>query len=195
MGMYCHGMSVTDEHLDEMLRQRTREWWIDYKSKQVVTAKPKHVGWLERLFGGRPTEVQETLIELDQSRGEGVELDIDKAWSGLNFLLTGEVWASDFPTGFLVDGGRVLNDDSKDFAVRGFRSEEAVEILNALKAFDHETLKRRYDSQAFCDREVYPALNWSDADFEEYLWPYFRDLITFLETCQNPQCGYTLLIG
>ena len=195
MGMYCHGMSVTDEHLDEMSRQRTREWWIDYKSKQVVTAKAKHVGWLERLFGGRPTEVQETLIELDPSRGEGVELDIDKAWSGINFLLTGEVWAGDYPIGFLVDGGTILNDDSKDFAVRGFRASEAAEILNALNAFDHDMLKSRYDPQAFCDREVYPALDWSDADFEDYLWPYFRDLITFLETCQKHQCGFTLLIG
>lgn len=195
MGMYCHGMSISDEHLDDVLQQRSREWWIDYKSKQVVTAKPKHVGWLERLFGGRPTDVQETLIEVDPSRGEGVELDIGKAWGGINYLLTGEAWAGTYPTGFMYDGGVILNNGSKDFAVQAFRSNQAIEILNALKAFDYDTLKSRYDPQAMRDKEVYPDLEWNDADFEEYLWPYFRDLITFLETCQKHQCGFTLLIN
>ena len=195
MGMTCSGMSVRDENLDEMLAQRHREWWLDYVQKRVVTANAKPVGWLERIFGGRPTEIEETLIQLDADRGEGEELDIDKAWAGINFLLTGEVWAGDYPLGFLVDGGVILNDDSKDFAVRGFRSNEVSEILAALRSVDHDVLAARFVPNAFKERDVYPALDWSETDFEEYLWPYFQDLIKFLLTCQKNQCGFTLLIG
>ena len=195
MGMYCHCLSVTDERMDELIAQRARECWIDYESKTFIMAKPTHVGWLERLFGKRPSEVEETLIELDPSRGEGVELYIDKAWGGINYLLTGEAWTGTYPTGFMYDGGVILNNGSEDFAVQAFRSNQAIEILNALKAFDYDTLKSRYDPQAMRDNEVYPDLEWNDADFEEYLWPNFQTLIKFLETCQKNQCGFTLLIN
>ena len=34
------------------------------------------------------------------------ELEVDKAWHGLHFLLTGTAWEGDFPLNFIVSGGR-----------------------------------------------------------------------------------------
>jgi hypothetical protein len=64
---------------------------------------------IERLLAS-PEAIEEFLEEDPDSEEEGEDpggsLDIDKAWHGLHFLLTGTAWEGTSPLDFIVAGAR-----------------------------------------------------------------------------------------
>jgi hypothetical protein len=68
---------------------------------------------LQGLFAD-PSRVEQLLYESffgGGSNGKGDELEVDKAWHGLHFLLTGSAWEGSFPLNFIVAGGQEVGDD------------------------------------------------------------------------------------
>ena len=43
--------------------------------------------------------------------GPGGELDLDKAWHGIHFLLTGSAWEGEEPLCYLLAGGQEVGDE------------------------------------------------------------------------------------
>lgn len=78
----------------------------------VAVLRPASDEQLEELFA-RPEAIEELL---DEPSSE--EVDIDKAWHGLHYLLTGTAWEGAPPLNFLAAGGREVGEVESGTAIR-----------------------------------------------------------------------------
>ena len=132
------------------------------------------------------TDEDEEGEEREEPEGFGpyADIDIDKAWHGVHFLLTGDPEGGDFPLCFLVSGGTAIGEDDVGYGpARGFRSSEVKEIAAALKTLDRNMLAARFNWQKMARAKIYPDI-WSrdeEAGNREYLLDAFeavRDFVT-----------------
>jgi Domain of unknown function (DUF1877) len=136
---------------------------------------------LQALFAN-PARVEQLLYEsFFGGNGNGNELDVDKAWHGLHFLLTGSAWEGTFPFNFIASGGEEVGDDLGYGPARGLTGHEVQQIDAALQALPAAELVQRFDAERMTELEIYP-FGWShDPDGErEYLLEYYTDLRAFV---------------
>ena len=133
-----------------------------------------------------PTLVHDYLALEEPADGFGafVEIDVDKAWHGTHFLLTGSAWGGDPPWNFIVAGGSTIGDEDVGYGpARGFTSTEVREIANALESLTPEQLSQRFDPKAMMDAEIYPEI-WdrppAEDDTRSYVIDYFDSLRDFV---------------
>jgi hypothetical protein len=121
------------------------------------------------------------------------ELEIDKSWHGIHFLLTGNAWEGSLPLGFIVSGGEEVGDDLGYGPARALRSEAVRQIDAALEPLSREELGSRFDAPRMTEQEVYP-FGWSDdPDGElEYLLEYYGELREFVR--RTAERGHGLLV-
>jgi hypothetical protein len=121
-------------------------------------------------------------------------VSLEKAWHGLHYLLTGEVWEGTGPLAFLLVGGEHVNDDEE--APRWFTPQEATEIHQALTAVSDDQLWSRFDAQQMEQLEVYPGI-WDEDEDElkdEYL-TYFLQLKQVVSAAAESGQGLLIAIG
>ena len=150
---------------------------------------------LQALFAD-PARVEQLLYESffgGSSNGNRNELDVDKAWHGIHFLLTGSAWEGSFPLGFIVAGGREIGDDLGYGPARSLTSQEVHTIDAALEPLASDELRRRFDADRMTELQVYP-FGWShDPDGElEYLLEYYAELRGFVR--RAAERGHALLV-
>ena len=138
---------------------------------------------LQALFAD-PSRVEQLLYESllgGGSNGKGDELEIDKSWHGLHFLLTGSAWEGSFPLNFIVAGGQDVGDDLGYGPARGLTSTEVLQVDAALAPLTPDELGQRFDAQRMTELQIYPD-GWShDPDGErEYLLDFYADLRAFV---------------
>ena len=121
------------------------------------------------------------------------DLEIDKAWHGIHFLLTGTAWGSSLPLGFVVAGGEEVGDDLGYGPARALRSEDVLKIETALEPLTTEELRRRFDAERMTELEIYP-FGWNqDPDGElEYLLEFYAELRAFVR--RTAERGHGLLV-
>ncbi|MEU5908782.1 YfbM family protein [Micromonospora sp. NPDC047467] len=129
----------------------------------AVLADPEKVG---TLFQGGPDE-----------------LDLDKAWHGLHYLLTGDTYEIRGDVGPAILGGDPIGPDLGMGPARLLTSDVVRAVAAALGTLDEATLRDRYDPAALSDAEIYPHI-WDDGDdeFDNYLLPHFTALRDFYRT-------------
>jgi len=140
---------------------------------------------LKRLFSSPQMIASYLYAEEPEGFGPHADIDIDKAWHGVHFLLTGDPEGGDFPLCFLVSGGTAIGEDDVGYGpARGFRSSEVKEIAAALNTLDRNMLAARFNWQKMARAKIYPDI-WSRRDEEagnrEYLLDAFeavRDFVT-----------------
>src|SRR4051812_40770621 len=66
--------------------------------------------------------------------GPFADLDIDKAWHAIHFLLTGTAWEGEPPLDFLAIGGTEIGEDLGYGPARGLVSSQVRELATALEA-------------------------------------------------------------
>ena len=75
-------------------------------------------GWLKSLS---PITIEEVRPLPDRAESGAAptraELDLDKAWHGLQFLFTNTAWEGDEPACFLVKGGREIGDEEVGYSM------------------------------------------------------------------------------
>jgi hypothetical protein len=116
------------------------------------------------------------------------DLDVDKAWHGIHFLLTGTAWEGEPPLDFIVSGGRSIGDEDVGYGpARGFTSKEVREIAGALSDLTSDALLARYDHATMNQLDVYPGGpdGWQPRDRDEnglveYLTENYEQLREFL---------------
>lgn len=132
---------------------------------------------------GEPSRVEQLLYAsfFGGSNGNGDELEIDKAWHGLHFLLTGTAWEGSVPLNFIVSGGEEVGDDLGYGPARGLNSEDVKKIDTALDPLTTDELRQRFDADRMTELEIYP-FGWShDPDGElDYLLEFFTELRAFV---------------
>jgi hypothetical protein len=77
---------------------------------------------------------------------EGLTADLDKAWHGIHYLLTGTAWEGEYPHNFLVNGGTEVGDIEVGYSTaRVLTAAETREVLDAMNKVSDEDLKARFD--------------------------------------------------
>ena len=123
-------------------------------------------------------------------------LDVDKAWHGIHFLLTGEGWTGRLPLGFIVSGGRGIGDVDVGYGpARGFTSGEVREIADALAPISREALLARWDAERIREADLY-GVNPDDPDGEsEYLGQHFEALKRFISELASEGRGMIVYLS
>jgi hypothetical protein len=120
----------------------------------------------------------------DEEASEETELDIDKAWQGLHFLLTGTDWGGTPPLDFIIAGGQEVSDVDVGYGpARALRNAELKETVAALDPISAEILRERFDPPQMMKLGIYPEI-WdrdpAEDDTLAYLVEYFEMLKPFL---------------
>ena len=121
----------------------------------------------------------------DEPEGFGpfTDLDVDKAWHAIHFLLTGTAWEGDPPLNFVAIGGTELGDDLGYGPARSLTSDEVRNLAAALKDIPTATLLQRFDPEALESAEIYPDI-WDRPEEEDdtrgYVSEYYEELRSFV---------------
>ena len=113
---------------------------------------------------------------------EGAMLDLDKAWPGIHFLLTGAAGAGQKPLDFLAGGGTLIGKDDDSLLAIG--ADETRAIAQALSGLDREELLRRYQPARMRELHIAPADRWEEAADAETMEADFVWLFEYAEQLQ-----------
>jgi len=112
----------------------------------------------------------------DVPGSEPAVVDLDKAWHGLHWLLTGtEYDGGPEPLASALMGGQPFGDDAGYGPPRLLTPEWARAIDAALRAVPDDLLRQRFDAGRMEELSIYPD-SWHPSDFEVYLTPYLEML-------------------
>jgi len=161
--------------------------------------QPARPGFFARLLGVRPqAPAPSAKLPEDWPKAEEAdELDLDKAWHGLHYLLTGSDWEGDWPLGFLVAHGTEVGDVDVGYGpARVFTSAQVQEISQALESLTADDLRARYDPARMMELDVYPTV-WDSEQDEAREWlveplPALSDFVA--ETARQGK-GLVLWLG
>ena len=106
-------------------------------------------------------------------------LDIDKAWEGIVFLLTGQCLAeADHPLLAVLFSGQMVDDD-QDLGygpAHYLRPEQVVDLNNQIAIITVADLKQRYDAARMMELGVYPEIWEEDDEAFDYVAGYFTNV-------------------
>src|SRR5690349_21302714 len=153
MSMIGSFYAVTDEDLEAIIAQpkRIRALW------GAPSAALKAPSLLGRFFRAKSPGTAEEKISWKPTEKPD-EYDVDKAWHGIHFLLTGSDWEGEGPLAFVLHGGREINEDLGYGNPHGFVSSEVKEIARALGGVNIAELYEKADPEKFKDLEIYPQI-------------------------------------
>ena len=117
-------------------------------------------------------------------------ISIDKAWSLIHFLLTGEAWSGEMPLAFVIAGGTPVGDIDVGYGpARTIDSKTVSQIDTALRAISRATLANNWNSDAIRDAELY-AVNPDDKHSElEYAGAHFDSMKAFVHALAEEKLG------
>jgi hypothetical protein len=136
---------------------------------------------LDRLYAD-PALLVPYLEDGSEGFGPFAELDVDKAWHGIHFLLTGSQWEGEPPLDFIVNGGKRIGDEDVGYGpARGFSPSEVKLVAAALSTIGPEQFAGRYNAEALARAKIYPEIWMRDGDeARDYLVTYFDELRDFV---------------
>jgi len=127
------------------------------------------------------------------------DIDTDKAWDGLDYLMRCATEGDDFPLGFFHQGTPLGflagNWGDDDPGVRWFNVEETATIANFLDTFNRERLHEYFDPEKMDAEEIYPQV-WIEENEEafDYLYFHFEVLQQFFRQAADAEsCVMTVI--
>ena len=111
------------------------------------------------------------------------ELDVDKAWHAIHYLLTGTAWEIGEGAAAAILGGTEIGEDGGYGPARLMSREMVRAIAAELDELDVEVLRARFDPAAIAAANIYPNV-WDRGieEFDEYLGPHYANLRRFYLT-------------
>lgn len=144
---------------------------------------------IERILD-QPEAIHDFLA--DQPSGTLLVGDVDKAWHGIHFLLTGTAWEGEGPASFLVQGGREVGDEDVGYGpARAFGPAETKAVSAALEALPAEALRGRFDAKRMTELDIYPTVIWERDGQEslDYLIQHYEGLRQMLRSAAADGMG------
>ncbi|GAA4031981.1 hypothetical protein GCM10022409_15300 [Hymenobacter glaciei] len=143
MGMYCE------------LRQLNP----DYAS-QLLADPDRVLHYAERVESGRLPKA-----------AQGEDLNLDKAWHGLHYLLTGTAWAGTEPACYLLAGGEQVGDEEEHDVfgygpARILMPAQVAAFNFAVAALTPAEIELRYQPAEMTRLDIYPGI-WERPDEAE----------------------------
>ncbi|WP_155391668.1 DUF1877 family protein [Catellatospora paridis] len=106
-------------------------------------------------------------LEDDDGEMPEPELDLDKSWHGVHYLLTGTAWDISQGAGEAVLGGEEIGEDGGYGPARLFTPEAVRAVAAALDALDLDALRARFDPRAMAALDIYPSPGAELAKFDD----------------------------
>ena len=114
--------------------------------------------------------------------GDIVITDVDKAWDGLDYLMSHATQEKNFPVGFFHLGTPigilVGNWGHHDPGVRWFNENETAIIADFLDSFNRKRLLEHFDPSKMDEEKIYPEI-WANPESFDYLHENFELLQRF----------------
>jgi len=138
-----------------------------------------------RRLSREPELVADYLAEEEPFDGFGAfaDLDVDKAWHAIHFLLTGSAWGGEPPLNFIASGGTEIGDDVGYGPARALDAVEVAALAAALESVPVDALLERFDPAALTAASVYPNI-WDrpaeEDDARGYVGEYYETLRAFV---------------
>ena len=201
MGMALALHTISDDNISKVLADPPLIWRViapDDPEIYQQTKAAKQPGFIARLFGAKSVEVPTEVPDLPKADGEGIETDLDKAWHGIHYLLTGTAWEGTEPLNFIVCGGTEVGDVDVGYGpARVFSSDDVKSISTALSDLDDRALRERFNPEEMIRLEIYPEI-WDrapdDDDTLEYCMENVAYLRRFLSDAVSNSMGIALYI-
>lgn len=104
------------------------------------------------------------------AKPKGEILELQKAWHGLHFLLTGDPSKGEPPLSVAVLGDREIGEDLAGYGAARLNSPEQVkQIFDALAALSDDDIIGNYDGERMIEQSIYPGGWISDSSWKEEL--------------------------
>jgi hypothetical protein len=189
MGMIGCFLAVTDEDLDAVVAEPSRIHVLRGRE-----APPEESFSIVRLFGGKGSS--RASGEAWRPKQTPEEFDVDKAWQGIHFLLTGTDSEGNGPLAFILHGGVRIDEEMGYGPPHGFRSAEVKEIARALETISPEALFERADQEEFQEQSIYPEI-WDEPKEEcvGYVTRFFGELKQFTQHAADSNRALIVFIG
>ena len=196
MSMILGLVALSDANISRVLQDPPLVWRViapdepeAYENARTEGVKKPTL--LSKLF--RRAQPSATVPDLEMSGAEGLETDLDKAWHGIHYFLTGTAWEGEHPRNFLVSGGTEVGDIEVGYGpARVLTAAQTREALDAVNELSDEDLEARFDPQDMLTKEIYPAI-WdrdpAEDDTLNYLMEYFQILRGFLNQTVDEGLG------
>lgn len=134
---------------------------------------------------------------LDDDMPDAAHTDLDKAWHGIHYLLTGSDWEGEPPLNFLLQGGTMLaeEDEESEPAPRLLRPDEVAAVSGALAGVTVDQLRERYDPQKMRALDIYPAI-WDDGpESLDYCLDNYAELQAFMAEAARQRRAVVIFLG
>lgn len=195
MGM-CLGLTtIGDANLARLFRDPVLVWQLvapdEAEEHAAEAAEAAPPSFWSRLFGTLRKRPARAVLEL--SDHEGQTIDLDKAWHGIHYLLTGAADEGEPPANFLLAAGRPVGDIDLGLGpARGLSADETARAAAVLRSRSDAWLRARFDPADMMAKEVYPGI-WDrdprDDDTLGYLMEYVVILRRFLDAAVERRLG------
>jgi hypothetical protein len=155
-------------------------------------------GFIARLFGAASPPPPPDAPVFALGDGEGKEIDVDKSWHGMHYLLTRSAEGGTPPLDFLLEGGRTVGDEDVGYGPAWvFTAAETRGIAAAVAGISDEELRARYDPRAMDAADVYPSRIWvRDGDEAlDYVMEYIAILRATLQEAVEMNRGLMLTLS
>ena len=135
----------------------------------------------------KPDSIEGFLYPEEFVENDPTEIDLDKTWQAIHFLLTDSPWEGNGPLNFIMGGKEIGDIDVGYGPARSFTSEQVKEISAALEKVNESELKNKFSSDEFNENDIYPSI-WDESVeecIEGYVLPYYRELKEFIKNASN----------
>lgn len=129
---------------------------------EAVQADPRHAA---------------ALVE-DEPPDKRRAVDLDTAWHGIHWLLTGTPYESETPHGQAIFGGEPIGADLGFGPAHLIDARTVKKIAAALTDLSSAELVERVDIEAMTGADIYPGF-WAEVDATQWLRPRYRQLRRF----------------
>lgn len=121
-----------------------------------------------------PSQLSRFLYPDDAETASDHDLDVDKAWHAIHFLLTGQVWEGQPPLANAVLGGDPISDEDVGYGpARYLLPEDVQQVANALFDVSQQALLARFEPQALNKAGIYPPGWRGNPEELEYIGRYY----------------------
>ncbi|MDH4203038.1 MAG: YfbM family protein [Phycisphaerae bacterium] len=194
MSMICVFSTISDESI-ELVRKHPlliMKWFCSEEEfTEFIEHEQSKLGFFEKLF----TKKAKPLPDYSPTGNESIQYDIDKAWFGIYFLLTGTTGVGKPPLNFLIIGGQEVKGCDIGYEPgRMFTSMQVKEIDEALQAISREEFESRFDPAKMMEEDIYPNI-WDRPKEEslEYISENFVGLKKYIHRTAEQNMG--MIVG
>ena len=180
MGMVLGLTMLGDQNIERLLSDPPLIWRVlapdDPDLYEASRREQSTPSLLRRLLGARSPSGSDA-AELILGEPEGISTDLDKAWHGIHYLLTGSASEGDAPLSFLVSEGRAVGAIHVGYCpARVFTAAETRTILQAIEGISDEDLRSRFDPGDMTAKKIYPEI-WSRGSPDDETIGYFSSIL------------------